>query len=245
MIVNRNDHHMTEAQRGYGVGYQIFETSYFDPSEVQVATQLLSLRREFFGPGVVAIDGGANIGVHTIEWAKFMHGWGTVIAVEAQERIFYALAGNVAINNCFNATLHNAALGAQEGSLSIPQPNYLKPGSFGSLELRQSDRNENIGQAIDYSASGQVVRMITVDGLQLDRLDFLKLDIEGMELEGLAGAAKSIQAHKPLIQVETIKCDVGELQRVLRGHGYEYHQFGINLIAIHSSDPCRARIKSN
>lgn len=243
MIVNRNDHHMIDAQRGYGVGHQIFETSYFDPAEVQVATQLLSLRRELFGPGVVAIDGGANIGVHTIEWAKFMHGWGTVIAVEAQERIFYALAGNVAINNCFNATLHHAALGAEEGSLSMPRPDYLKPGSFGSLELRHSGKNENIGQPIDYSvAGGQQVKMITVDGLHLDRLDFLKLDIEGMELEGLAGAAKSIQVHKPLMLIETIKTDVVELKRVLESFGYNYHPLGINLVAVHASDPCAARI---
>ena len=194
LIVNRcNDHHMIDEQRGYGVGHQIFQTSYFDPPEVQLATQLLSLRREFFGPGVVAIDGGANIGVHTIEWAKFMHGWGTVIAVEAQERIFYALAGNVAINNCFNARVLHAALGAEEGSLSIPRPDYLKPASFGSLELRQSSKNENIGQVIDYSAAGgQAVRLMTVDSLELPRLDFIKLDIEGMELEGLAGAARSI-----------------------------------------------------
>jgi FkbM family methyltransferase len=51
----------------------------------------------------VAIDCGANIGTHTIEWAKKMTGWGAVIGIEAQERIFYALAGNIAINNCFNA----------------------------------------------------------------------------------------------------------------------------------------------
>lgn len=32
-----------------------------------------------------------------------MAGWGAVIGIEAQQSIFYALAGNIAINNCFNA----------------------------------------------------------------------------------------------------------------------------------------------
>lgn len=244
MIVNRNDYRMRNETHGYGVGHQIFETSAFDPQEVGMALHLLTLRREFFGDGVVAIDGGANIGVHTLEWAKHMHGWGRVIGVEAQERVFYALAGNVAVNNCFNATVQHAALGASEGSISVPRPDYLKPASFGSLELRQRAGNEFIGQAIDYTASqGDAVRMITVDGLGLARLDFLKLDIEGMELEALQGALQSISRHKPQMLIETIKTDAPAVRRLLDQHGYHYFQVGINLIAIHSADPSLARIK--
>ena len=102
-----------------------------------MAVQLLQIRRKHHGDGVIAIDGGANIGVHTVEWAKAMTGWGSVLAVEAQERIYYALAGNVAINNCFNATVINAAISSESGTLQIPNPNYFLPSSFGSLELRQ------------------------------------------------------------------------------------------------------------
>ncbi|MBA4328156.1 MAG: FkbM family methyltransferase [Polaromonas sp.] len=244
LIVNRNDYRMVDEARGYGVGYQIFQTSAFDPQEVLMAQQLLTLRREFFGDGVVAIDGGANIGVHTLEWAKHMHGWGRVIGIEAQERVFYALAGNVALNNCFNATVLHAALGASEGSLSIPRPDYLKPASFGSLELRQRAGNEFIGQAIDYTpAQGDTVRMITVDGLGLSRLDFLKLDIEGMEIEAMEGALQSIIRHKPQMLIETIKTDAPALRRLLEQQGYHHFQTGINLIAVHATDPSLARIK--
>jgi hypothetical protein len=49
------------------------------------------LRRQYFKDGVVVIDCGANIGAHTIEWGKRMTGWGSVLAIEAQERIYYAL----------------------------------------------------------------------------------------------------------------------------------------------------------
>jgi FkbM family methyltransferase len=243
MIVNRNDHHMVDEARGYGVGYQILLNSEFDPGEVDMVLQLLALRRDVFGDGVVALDIGANIGVHTIEWARHMHGWGKVIAVEAQERIYYALAGNIAINNCFNARAHHAALGAEEGEMKIPRPNYLVPGSFGSLELRQSDKNEFIGQPIDYSAqNSQTVRMITVDGLKLPRLDFIKMDIEGMELEGLAGALKTIDAHKPHLWIEWVKSDQDALRNLLDAHGYKYYQMGINVLAVHASDPTLAKI---
>jgi len=244
MIVNRNDHHMVDETRGYGVGFQILQNAQFDPEEVDMALQLLTLRREVFGDGVVALDIGANIGVHTIEWAKHMHGWGKVIAVEAQERIYYALAGNIAINNCFNARAIYAALGAEEGELKIPKPDYLIPGSFGSLELRQSEKNEFIGQPIDYSPqNSQAVRMITVDGLKLPRLDFIKMDIEGMELEGLAGALKSIDAYKPLLLIEWVKTDQDALRSLLDAHGYKYYQMGINVLAVHGDDPCRGQLK--
>src|SRR4051794_18121485 len=85
MIVNRFDYRMVDSSRGYGVGFQILETAAFDPFEVKVALELLAVRRKYHGDGVIAIDCGANIGVHTIEWASAMTGWGTVLAVEAQE----------------------------------------------------------------------------------------------------------------------------------------------------------------
>src|SRR5262245_52177617 len=103
MIVNRFDYHMIDKDRGFGVGLDILNTAAFDRDGVEFAGGLLALRRQYFGDGVVAIDCGANIGVFTVEWAREMTGWGSVIAIEAQERIYYALAGNIAINNCLNA----------------------------------------------------------------------------------------------------------------------------------------------
>jgi len=83
MIVNRFDYRMVGPDRGYGVGFQILETAAFDPTEVKIALELLAVRRKHHGDGVIAIDCGANIGVHTIEWASSMTGWGSVIAIEA------------------------------------------------------------------------------------------------------------------------------------------------------------------
>jgi len=156
MIVNRFDYQMTGPGRGFGVGFQILERGCFDPQEVELAIQLLELRRIHNGDGVVAIDCGANIGVHTLEWAIAMTGWGSVVSIEAQERIYYALAGNIAINNCFNAIAMHGAVSAEAGNMKIPMPDYTTASSFGSLELRQSATNEFIGQKIDYSEANTV-----------------------------------------------------------------------------------------
>jgi hypothetical protein len=64
------------------------------------------------------------------------NGWGSVIAIEAQERIYYALAGNIAINNCFNAIAMHAAVSSEPGVMQIPTPDYFQPSSFGNLELK-------------------------------------------------------------------------------------------------------------
>jgi len=241
MLVNRFDFHLTE-QGAYGVGFQLLNASCFDAEEVDIAKQLLNSRRQHFGDGVVALDCGANLGVHTLEWANLMTGWGSVIAIEAQERIFYALAGNIAMNNCFNARAIWAAVGETVGTIEVPVPNYLKPASFGSLEIKKNASNEFIGQEINYDHT-QETSLLTIDSLNLERLDFLKIDIEGMEVEALAGGRASIEKFKPQLLIEKIKSNKQALIGFLTQRGYQIHPLGINLLAIHETDPVSAQIK--
>jgi len=245
MIVNRFDYRLyDEGGGGFGVGFDILRDGSYALAEVDTALWLLSLRRKYFGDGVVALDCGANIGVHTVEWAKCVNGWGEVIAIEAQERVFYALAGNIALNNCLNARAIHAAVGAQIGTMRIPTPDYLSPGSFGSLELRQGERTEFIGQAVDYSDAAAVeIKMITIDSLGLARLDFLKIDIEGMELEALEGAAACLARCRPVLIVESMKSDKGKLYEALEKQGYRVFEAGINLLAIHTEDKTLGHFK--
>jgi len=235
MIVNRFDYRMIDQTRGFGVGYQILETGSFDPGEVKLVLDMLLLRRKYYGDGVVAIDCGANIGVHTVEWAKMMTSWGSVLSIEAQERIYYALAGNIAINNCFNAIAVHGAVSSESGVMQMPTPNYSVPSSFGSLELRQRSGNEYIGQPIDYQNLVNV-RKLALDEYNLPRLDLIKIDVEGMEMEVLQGAAQSIERSHPVMLIEKIKSDTGQLRPWLEARGYLLVEANINLLAIHSAD---------
>jgi FkbM family methyltransferase len=238
MIINRLDYRMSGPDKGIGVGYQVLEAAAFDPIEVELALQLIEARKRLHGDGVVAIDGGANIGVHTIEWATAMTGWGSVIAIEAQERIYYALAGNIAINNCFNAIAMHAAISSEPGVMLIPTPDYLIPSSFGSLELKPRADTEFIGQPIDYSAGKTVaIQKMSIDALCLPRVDFIKLDVEGMELEALEGAQQTIERSRPIFLVESIKAGRERLRGFLSECGYKVVEAGINLLAIHKTDP--------
>jgi FkbM family methyltransferase len=243
LIVNRNDYHAKERLPRYGVGHQLLKFSSFDYTEVTLALALLSKRKASYGPGVVALDCGANIGVHAVEWARHMHGWGNVIAIEAQERIFYALCGNLTINNCMNAKAIWAAVGSKSGEMHIPIPDYYKPASFGSLELRKREATEFIGQEIDYSEDASAtVDVISIDDLELNRLDFLKIDVEGMEMDVLVGATKTIEREHPLMIIEIVKSNRTELISFLKNYGYAYYCFEGNVLAVQCADSLTSNI---
>lgn len=243
LIVNHKDYRMVSDTNGFGVGYELLRYASVNSDEVDFTTALLTERRAVAGDGVKVIDCGANIGAHTVEWARHMVGWGEVIAIEAQERLFYALAGNIALNNCFNASAIHAAVGASKGKLTVPRPNYDTPSSFGSLELRQSANTEFIGQTIDYTPSQcSTVPMVAIDDFATERVDFIKIDVEGMELDVLDGAQATIARTKPILFIEIIKTDRAVLQTRLTDLGYQLFPFGINVLAVHATDPVTKKI---
>ncbi len=237
MIVNRFDYQAESDGTGFGVAFKILNESSYDLGEISVGSFVLESRRRLLGDGVVAIDCGANIGTHTVGWAKQMTGWGSVIAIEAQERIYYVIAGNVSINNCFNAKVIHAVVGDGNGMARIPELNHCLPTSFGSLELKPIRHPEAIGQKIDYSEAKLVpVRAMTIDSLALKRLDLLKIDVEGMECEVLDGAKRTIRQFQPVIIVEHLKTGPEKIAGFLKHHGYNMAEMGVNILAIHATD---------
>jgi FkbM family methyltransferase len=245
LIVNRFDQHVVSETNAYGLGYQLLEASCYDASEVDLTLRLIDLRRQHYGDGAIAVDCGANIGVFTVEWAKHMSGWGAVLAFEAQERLYYALAGNIAINNCFNARAVHAAVASQLGTMKMPTPNYFAPGSFGSLELKQRHGTEFIGQFIDYSEDKMVaVPTTTLDSYNFARVDLIKIDVEGMELDVLAGAGSCVASGRPILFIEAFKVDRDALRAWLERADYAVFEVGMNLLALHRADKCLPYVKA-
>lgn len=243
MIVNRFDYNKSAEGVPYGVGYNLFETSSFDPQEINRMMDLLVLQKQLRGDGVVMLDGGANVGVHALSAGRLMQGWGTVLSFEAQERVFYALAGNIAMNNLFNVQVRWNALAEKSGKIQIPVPNYLRPSSFGSLEMQYDPAtSENIGQEIDMSQS-QEVMAVSIDSLNLPRIDFMKLDVEGMEEQVLRGAKKTILRTRPILHVERFKSDQVALATLIRSYNYVLFDIGPDTLCIPQNDALLQYIK--
>lgn len=168
---------------------------------------------------------------------------GGVLAFEAQERLFYALAGNIAINNCFNAQAIHACLGnpqKNQKELEILVPDYTQKASFGSLELKSN--NEFIGQI---PQKKEKVPYLKLDNFDFQKIDFIKIDVEGMEQEVLLGCLNHIKNFKPVLQIEIIKSNPQDIIHMLNNLGYKIFQFGINILAIYKADPIINHLKIN
>lgn len=245
MLLSRFDAAPNHLGQPIGVGRDLLEIGTYEVQLGEFMSQVLGARNIDHGPGVIAVDCGANVGALSLRWAKTMTGWGSVLAVEAQERLFYALCGNAALNNAFNLRPIWGAVGSVNGTMRMPVPDYMSPGSLGSVALRQHDASqEYIGQDLDFSDAAMVdVRALTIDGMNLPRCDLLKIDIEGMELDALQGAVETLKRHKPVVMVEMLKCDRSGVIDLLDGFGYELHKLDeMNMLAVHRDDPTRAWI---
>lgn len=154
--------------------------------------------------GAWALDAGANIGLVSIPLANALKAKsGQVLSFEVQKMLYYALCGTVALNDLENLSVFNKGLGANLGQLPVPEQNYSVPSDFGTLSL--------IGEACESQATVEIVR---IDDLSLPRLDFLKIDVEGMELDVLRGGAQAIKRNRPWCWVEYHKID----RKVLISH---------------------------
>lgn len=140
-------------------------------------------------PGDCVLNVGANIGLHTLALAALAHD-GSVYAFEPQRLAFQTLCGNIALNSFPHVVCIQAAVGRFVGSLHVPLiwP-YVKSNSG--------------GLSMDFTLkSGDVVQLITIDSLHFPALDFLLVDVEGMEADVLAGATASIRRFHPAIYLE-------------------------------------------
>ena len=176
MIYNNSDDWVGKSIENYGE---------YSESEVE-------LFREIIKPNSCVVDIGANIGSHTLAFSRIVGEYGHVYAFEPEKNNFYALAGNIAINNLKNVSAHQMAVGNTSGSINVPVLDLEKTSNFGSLSLCHQYEN----------CSFYPVPLITLDSQNPTRVDFIKMDIEGMELEALQGSIDSIEKFRPIMYIE-------------------------------------------
>lgn len=243
MILNRFDRADTP-NGSFGVGHVLLENSVYDPDEVTQLAKILALKRKYSNEDVLFLDAGANIGTYTVPIAKAITGWGKAIAIEPQEHLFYALCGNVALNNVLNVNCQRIALGSEDSTLNIPVLDSLSYASFGSLELIDTGVPEHMGQEVNRNAERlEEISLKRIDTIIKDRIDLIKMDIEGMEMAALKGAERVLNEQMPVLFIEWTKSNREELVSFLEDHGYFIKGAGVNLLAVHLDDRVLNHIK--
>lgn len=227
MMVNRFDFNVQ--QKFDGVGINLLNRGSENLDLVWLLGNYLKNK-----PTPILIDVGANIGTFSVQISQMIEGiGGFVYAFEPQRQIYYMLCGNLAMNNVDNVCAELMAVGNSNVSITVPKINYYQPGSFGSVGL--TGEFDDVGQDLDFG-NGEKIPQVILDEYfkNTENITFLKIDVEGMELDVLKGAQKLIQKYKPLMYVEYYKQHNGaqELREFLTSLGYSIYTLDINYICV-------------
>jgi FkbM family methyltransferase len=147
-----------------------------------------------------------------------------IYAWEPQRIVFNLLAGTVAINSLEHIWLYGCALGACNGLIPIPTFDYRKSTNFGGVEFGGRQKY-GIGQEPG-TWNGETTPLRTLDSFNFVRVDVVKIDVEGMEMDVLKGAVETIQKHRPKILIEHGKTKREEIQDWFKAQGYSCKDIG-------------------
>lgn len=143
-----------------------------------------------------ALDGGAHIGTWTVHLAKVFE---EVWAFEPAPDTYECLLMNTA--QLRNVKRAKKALGAGHEICAV-EDDPTRVGNSGSRTVRVLGPEVRLK-----NVEAPVAEVVTIDGLAIENLDFLKLDVEGHELFALEGARETIARCQPTIVVELKKFD--------------------------------------
>jgi len=142
---------------------------------------MLPLVLRHISKGDVVIDCGGYIGDMTIAFAKAVHNGGVVIAFEPSKDAFECLVYNM-----------------QDVSHIVVCVNK----GLGSENKRMSIQKVETNDGMNYLVDGDDIEVIRLDDYKLVKLNFMKIDCEGHELEVLKGAEKTIEKFRPKMLIE-------------------------------------------
>jgi len=150
---------------------------------------------ELIRPGSIAIDAGANIGLHSIAMAARQPEVKQVIAFEPHTEIFRCLINNTTAWPMILPL--NKGLGREAATLSMQHLNGT---------------TNPAGAIVSAAGKGpHPVELVPLDSLPLSDVSLIKIDVEGMEMAMLAGAMNLLKRERPALIVEILN-DLGRRQ---------------------------------
>lgn len=208
IIANRHDQY---------IGRSLIQSGSWCDHELELLSELLR-------NGDVVVEAGANYGAHTLGLARMVGPSGQVHAFEPQRLIFQALTGTISLNSITHVCTYNMAVGSHPDQISVPRLSFDASNNFGAVSLLSTPAEESSDQ-VDY----ELVKLTTIDALRLEKCRLIKADVEGMELDVLRGAKRTIQRLQPILYLENHD---DERRKPLIQHclslGYQLYWHGTN-----------------
>jgi FkbM family methyltransferase len=160
--------------------------------------EIENIIKPYIEQSTIILDIGAHIGCHTIAYGKINPN-AKIYSFEMQKEMFMLLDKNIKENNLTNVKLFNNAIGNKIGEfeteIKLRDGGYYKPIAY------YTDDKFNFG-GLGIGIGGEKVNMITIDNLNLEGCDYMKIDVEGFEFVVILGALETIKKYKPVIFYE-------------------------------------------
>jgi FkbM family methyltransferase len=175
-----------------GIDFSIWLRGCFEPSTIA------AYRRELT-PRATVIDVGANMGSHTLEFARAVGPHGRVLACEPTAHVFARLVANLEANPDLRSRVH------ADQVMLMAEPDAPLPQKLVSSWPLAADRErDRTSWGRPYPTTG--ARVSTMDRWiteqNVDRVDLIKIDVEGNECAVLDGAVDVLSSYRPVIVCE-------------------------------------------
>ncbi|MDJ0519070.1 MAG: FkbM family methyltransferase [Trichodesmium sp. MO_231.B1] len=169
--------------------------------------ELEFIRQNLKSSNPVIVDIGANTGNHLVYFAKIIQA-AKVIPIEFHPEIIAALKKHISINQVGNVDLSKLgyAIGKNRGTSFIKE--------HPAKDLCLTEIGDNI-------INGKEVVVVTLDGLIQEKIDFIKVDVQGTEIDALAGAKNLISSYQPDMLVEVAKNHIKDFRNFLATVRYQ------------------------
>jgi FkbM family methyltransferase len=147
--------------------------------------------------GDIVLDIGANIGYYSLLASKRVSGNGKIFSFEPVPLTFFRLVENIELNCFGNIYPNNLAISDQDGSLELFIADQYNTG-MSSISPPAGDSSVERIKVIARSVDS------LVEEFALDRIDFIKIDVEGAEMMVLNGMENTLGRFSPVICIELI-----------------------------------------
>jgi FkbM family methyltransferase len=205
---------------GNDLSLPLFVGGCIEPNEFAFLDRVLK-------PGMTFIDGGANDGLYTLFASRRVGPTGLVWAFEPSEREFERLRNNIQLNDLANVRASKLALLNRNGSAELTVAEYEHAG--------QNTLGDFVYGGVEQLRKLQVPTRRLDDLMAeegLERLDAMKLDVEGAETAVLEGATHVLSNMRPLLLMEVTDAALRhqgssqeDLLSMLRSYEYRLYVF--------------------
>ena len=189
------------------IGRHLYTTGGFEQEEIRFC-------RQYIKPQSVVVDIGANVGFHTLFFSEFARN-GLVLSFEPARDTFFYLLGNV--QHLKNVIPLNIAL-----SDAVGISEFFAASDDAYSGLKDTKRKDIVNT---YSVVSMRLDDILLP-MNLDTVDFVKIDVEGLERNVLSGMVGIMEIYHPVLFCEIYKGDNSnddpdETVHYLMGKGYD------------------------